>query len=260
MKTMAIVGACVASGLIATARQSASEPGDVPVGTWTGTGRISAPNIRNPVPAPHNLVVQRLADPHWRWRGGPKEILTIGVRGRGAGGAYEVSRVEYRGKTLSYSYTRPAGDVTCSLVRQDDERFEGDCVGAGFNAHVILTQPAPVVVEASAGTVQGFALGRWIGTRVTPEGANSQPASMLLTTPPNSKEMLQATFTLPAGTFDARNLQVDGGTIAFQFGTGAGSCKLARQADGRLEGNCTNPAGAPLVVTLTPPPQAAPRP
>ena len=264
MKTTAIVCACVASGVLAAAQQSASDSEQIPVGTWQGTGRISGPNIRNPMPFPHNLFVQKLTDPHWRWRGGPKEVLSVAVRGRGAGaaggpaGSLDVARVEYRGSTLTYSYARPQGDVTCNLTRQSEDRFEGSCAGAGFSAEVVLTQPAVETGAVSTGTLQGFALGRWTGTRMTPEGTSPLPASLLLSTIPAAPTVLQAAFTLPAGTFDARNLVVAGDAISFQFGTGAGECKLMRQANGQLEGSCTNPAGNMLIVSLTPPPPAPP--
>ncbi len=262
LKTVAIVGACVASAWVGAAQEQASQAPELPLGTWTGTGRLTGPNIRNPMPAPHNLVVQKIEDPHWRWRGGSKEMLMVSVRGRGAGalggpqGAIDVGRIEYRGDALSYFYTRPTGEVACNLTRQEGTRFEGACKGNGFNAQVVLNQPEP---EAPAGMAQGFALGRWMGTGTSPEGTNQQPMTLRLSTAPGAGETLQVSLVLPFGAFEARDLRTEGGELSFAFGGGnfAGSCKLTRQPDGKLEGTCTVQGGQ-LIVTFAPPTPAAP--
>ena len=262
---MAVVAACVASAWIGAAQEASPTGTQLTLGTWTGTGRVTGPNVRNPMPAPHNLVVQRVEDPHWRWRGGPKEMLMISVRGRGAGaaggaqGAIDVGRIDYRGDTLSYIYTRPTGEVTCNLARKEGARFEGACSGSGFNAQVVLNEPAPQPSTTATGMAKGFVLGLWTGTRMTPEGTNPLPSSLLLSTPPGNPDAVSGAFTLPAGTFDARSLRLEGDTISFDYGAGAGSCKFARLPDGKLDGTCTNPGGAQLIVTLTPP-TPAPRP
>jgi hypothetical protein len=263
-KTLAITAACVVSAIVAAAQEPPQAPAgsEIPLGTWSGTGRLSGPNIRNPMPAPHNLVVQKIEDPHWRWRGGSKEMVMVSVRGRGAGAGgpagpgIDVGRIEYRGETLSYVYSRPTGEVTCNLARKEGARFEGACSGSGFNAQVVLNQPEP---EMATGMAQGFALGRWTGTVTSPEGTNQQAVTLRLSAGPGPGESLQASLVLQFGAFDARDLRTDGGGLSFAFGGGnfAGNCKLARQPDGKLEGTCTAQGGQ-LIMTLAPPNAAAP--
>jgi hypothetical protein len=189
-------------------------------------------------------------------------MLMVSVRGRGAGamggpqGGIDVGRIEYRGDTLSYIYSRPTGEVTCNLTRQEGTRFEGACTGNGFNSQVVLNQPEP---DVPTGMAQGFALGRWTGTVTSPEGTNQQPVTLQLSTAPGPGETLQASLVLQFGAFDARDLRTDGGGLSFAFGGGnfAGNCKLARQPDGKLEGTCTAQGGQ-LIMTLAPPNPAAP--
>jgi len=115
---------------------------DLAVGTWTGTMRNAPP--RNPQPRPAGLIVKKGLDPHWRWRGGAKELLGVTFRWQQA--TAEASNVLFAEGRLSYSFTPPEqdGTVTCDLKRQTDGSYGGECKGADWGVRLIsLSPPEP---------------------------------------------------------------------------------------------------------------------
>jgi hypothetical protein len=119
---------------------------DLAVGTWTGAVRNTPP--RNPQPRPVSLIVKKSADPHWRWRGGAKELLGVVFRVQNA--PSEVSAVTFGEGRLSYSFTPPEQDATvlCDLKRQIDGNYEGECKGADWGVRLItLSPPEPEPVK-----------------------------------------------------------------------------------------------------------------
>ena len=112
---------------------------DLAVGTWTGTVRNTPP--RNPQPRPVSLIVKKSADPHWRWRGGAKELMGIVFRVQQA--PSEVSEVTFGDGRLAYSFVPPEQDqsVLCTLKRQIDGSYEGDCKGADWGVRLITLSP-----------------------------------------------------------------------------------------------------------------------
>lgn len=119
---------------------------DLTVGTWTGTVRNTPP--RNPQPRPVSLIVKKGPDPHWRWRGGAKELVGVAFRVQNA--AAEVSEARFGEGLLSYSFTPPEqdGSVRCDLKRQIDGNYEGECKGADWGVRLItLSPPEPEPVK-----------------------------------------------------------------------------------------------------------------
>jgi hypothetical protein len=114
---------------------------------WTGSVR-NAPTRRNPNPNPQvrpvSVGTRKMADPHWRWRGGEKE-LTIRTFTL-ANQSFPLNAFGLSGDTLSMSYSRPGpGDeVKCELARQPEGLFRGRCeAGNGnFTVFIELTPPA----------------------------------------------------------------------------------------------------------------------
>ena len=121
---------------------------------WTGTLR-NAPTPRNqtpnPNPRPVTLSTRKMPDPHWRWRGGEKEIdvRMFALPNQ----VLTVSELELAGDRLTFSATRPGpGDeITCNLTRQGDGRFEGRCQapGGNFNQLIELVPPGAAAAPAS---------------------------------------------------------------------------------------------------------------
>ena len=113
---------------------------------WLGTVR-NAPTPRNPDPPPNprpaGIATRKIPDPHWRWRGGEKE-LTVRMFTL-ANQTYPVNGFELAGDRLTYSFSRPGpGDeVTCSLQRQPDGQFRGRCQAdtGNFVQLIELTPP-----------------------------------------------------------------------------------------------------------------------
>ena len=97
---------------------------------WSGTVR-NAPTPRNPDPPPNPrpavVATRKVPDPHWRWRGGDKE-LTVRMFTM-ANQSFPVNGFELAGDRLTFSISRPGpGDeVTCTLQRQADGLFRGRC-------------------------------------------------------------------------------------------------------------------------------------
>jgi hypothetical protein len=97
---------------------------------WTGTIR-NAPTPRNPNPNPNirqvTVGTRKMPDPHWRWRGGEKELTfrTFNLPNQ----SFQLNGFELAGDRLTYSYTQPGpGDeVTCALTRQPQGQFAGVC-------------------------------------------------------------------------------------------------------------------------------------
>jgi hypothetical protein len=113
---------------------------------WMGEIR-NAPTQRNPTPNPNprqvTVTTRQVPDPHWRWRGGEKEIT---VRRFGFNNnSFELDAFELADDRLAYSYSRPGpGDeVRCELTRQPGGDFAGMCrAGAGnFTVFITLTPP-----------------------------------------------------------------------------------------------------------------------
>lgn len=111
---------------------------ELKVGTWSGTVTQGNQN-RNTRPA--SLEVKMVPDPHWRWRAGPKELLSVTFVTQG--GSYELSDIRLEGGTLAYSFTFPlrGEKVNCELKRQADGSYEGDCAGGSYRRRVALTPP-----------------------------------------------------------------------------------------------------------------------
>ncbi len=112
---------------------------EVPLGAWSGS--VSNPGSQNRGPQPASLDLKKVPDPHWRWRGGPRDVLTgIFVAGQAK---FELSTIHFDGDTLAYAFTNDERDgrVQCELKRQMDGSYEGDCSGAGFRRHVLLRPP-----------------------------------------------------------------------------------------------------------------------
>ena len=115
---------------------------------WTGTIR-NAPSPRNPNPNPNvrqvTIGTRKMPDPHWRWRGGEKELTfrTFNLPNQ----SFQLNGFDLAGDRLSYSYTLPGpGDeVTCALSRQPEGQFAGVCRrDAGTILFLVeLTPPAP---------------------------------------------------------------------------------------------------------------------
>jgi hypothetical protein len=112
---------------------------------WTGTLR-NAPTPRNPSPNPNprpvTLSLRKMADPHWRWRGGDKEIdvRMFALPNQ----SLTLSAFDQVGDQLSFSATRPNGtDMTCNLTRQDSGRFEGRCGQGGGTPNQLLELVPP---------------------------------------------------------------------------------------------------------------------
>ncbi|MGQ0735666.1 MAG: hypothetical protein ACT4QD_18685 [Acidobacteriota bacterium] len=120
--------------------QAPGQAPQVPLGTWLGTVRqINNPNNRNSRPA--SLEVKKVPDPHWRWRSGEAEILSVTFRAQQD--AFEVSTVTLDLRTFSFSFTHPEqGErIQCALAEQADGSYEGACTGAGFERQVTLRPP-----------------------------------------------------------------------------------------------------------------------
>ena len=109
------------------------------VGTWTGTVRNPPP--RNPQPRPASLVITKGPDPHWRWRGGSKELLGVAFRWQQS--SAEVGEVQFAEGRLSFLFTPSEGNgsVTCELKRQKDGSYEGECKGGDFGVRLITLSP-----------------------------------------------------------------------------------------------------------------------
>lgn len=112
---------------------------------WNGTIR-NAPTPRNqtpnPNPRPVSLSTRKMPDPHWRWRGGDKEIdvRMFALPNQ----SMVVTAFDQLGDRLAFSLTLGNGtDVTCTLSRQSDGRFDGRCQGSGggFNQLIELMPP-----------------------------------------------------------------------------------------------------------------------
>lgn len=113
--------------------------------TWSGTVR-NAPTQRNPNPNPNlrtvTLATRQVPDPHWRWRGGPKELTvrTFNLPNQ----SFPLNAFTLEDDQLSYSYSRPAGDeISCALVRQPEGAFAGRCQSnvGGFSVLIQLKPP-----------------------------------------------------------------------------------------------------------------------
>lgn len=98
--------------------------------TWTGTVR-NAPSQRNPNPNPNirqvTIGMRKMPDPHWRWRGGAKELTfrTFNLPNQ----SFPLNEFDVADDRLRYSYSQPGpgGEVTCTLARQPEGPFAGVC-------------------------------------------------------------------------------------------------------------------------------------
>lgn len=114
----------------------------LPVGTWPGTVRNLSAAQRNQQARPAALTVAKVKDPHVRWRGGSGEMTTVNLRLQQQ--TFEVGAFEFTDSRLVLSFTHPEfGEmVTCTLLKQKDSSYEGDCLGP-FSRRVMLTPPPP---------------------------------------------------------------------------------------------------------------------
>ncbi len=111
-------------------------------GTWSGTLR----GIGNRGPQDLIFEVKRIPDPHARWRSGTGEVLSVTLlpqQGRGSRrGPMPLSDVRLQGETLSYRVTILKLD--CSLMRQADGNFAGECVNEEDEGQILqLTMIRP---------------------------------------------------------------------------------------------------------------------
>jgi len=117
---------------------------------WTGTAR-NAPTRRTPNPNPTPrlvaLGVRKVADPHWRWRGGEKDMtVRTFIQGNQS---LPLNFFELTDDRLTFSYSRPGpGDeVQCLLARQPGGVFSGVCEAGNGN----LTQLIELTPPGTAG-------------------------------------------------------------------------------------------------------------
>lgn len=118
---------------------SALQGQELQEGTWSGTW-VRMDRNNNPQGQGVSLEVKKVTDPHWRWRPGGGELLSVTFvvpQGRS-----QVSGLRLESGTLSYSFRRPVDDQTteCRLALRTDGTYEGDCVGPQ-RFHVTLTPP-----------------------------------------------------------------------------------------------------------------------
>ena len=119
-------------------------------GTWTGTATRFNQRQNQVQSQPASLEVKRVPDPHWRWRPGGGELLSVkfvvqlGNRAQPA----QVSGFRLENGTLTYSYQQDDAEVSCRLNVRKDGAYEGDCVvvgvggaGKGGWGHLTLTPP-----------------------------------------------------------------------------------------------------------------------
>jgi hypothetical protein len=122
----------------------------VEANNWTGTIR-NAPTPRNPDPNPLprsvSLGFKKVPAPHWRWRGGDKEIevrtFTFPQ------GTFEVTAFEHEGNRLAFTVTRPNGDTSCKLTGEPDGVYRGTCVVGANNSLIIDLKPPEAQNPAS---------------------------------------------------------------------------------------------------------------
>ncbi len=96
-------------------------------GTWSGTLTGLGGGGRGPQDV--IFEVTRIPDPHARWRSGTGEILSVTLLPEGRGrrrGPMPLSDVRLQGETLSYRVT--ILQLDCSLTRQADGNFAGECI------------------------------------------------------------------------------------------------------------------------------------
>ena len=119
---------------------------DLREGEWSGTIRNTPPRNANPRPA--SLIVEKGPDPHWRWRGGANEIVTITFTA--AQLTAEVAEIRLADGRLTYSFDVPDGtedDGSCELSAQPDGRYEGQCQQIFNGVLITLTPPDEVSGE-----------------------------------------------------------------------------------------------------------------
>ncbi len=99
-------------------------------GTWSGTLTGLGGGGRGPQDV--IFEVKRIPDPHARWRSGTGEVLSVALLPQGrltrlrGPGPMPLSDVRLKGETLSYRVT--ILQLDCSLMRQADGNFAGECV------------------------------------------------------------------------------------------------------------------------------------
>ncbi len=112
---------------------------------WSGSVR-NAPNPQNPNANPNvrpaTVAIRKIPDPHWRWRGGSKDLpmRVFNLQNQ----PIPVNSFALDNDQLTFEYTRtPQEDqVKCSLARQTDGQFAGVCRASGnFSLLITLTPP-----------------------------------------------------------------------------------------------------------------------
>ena len=111
---------------------------DLQVGNWSGT-MMGVGQNRNSRPA--SLEVKLIPDPHWLWRGGPRDMRSVVLVT--AQGSYDVGTASLDTDTLSFTFTERLHEdrVRCELKKQTDGSYEGGCSGGNFNQRLILRPP-----------------------------------------------------------------------------------------------------------------------
>lgn len=135
--SLAVAALALACIVVVRAQQA-----QLPIGVWAGTVRNLAAAERNQQARPASLTVARVKDPHALWRGGTGEMVTVNLRLQQQ--TYEVGVGEFTDNRLVLSFTQPefGEPVTCTLLKQKDGSYEGDCVGP-LQRRVMLTPPPP---------------------------------------------------------------------------------------------------------------------
>ena len=133
-----VLAVLVAASTVALGAQQTQ----LPLGTWPGTVRNLSAAPRNQQARPAALTVAKVGDPHVLWRGGAGEMITVNLRLQQQ--TFEVGALEFTESRLVLSFTPPefGETVTCTLLKQKDSSYEGDCVGA-MSRRVMLTAPPP---------------------------------------------------------------------------------------------------------------------
>lgn len=108
---------------------------DLPEGVWSGTLVQNA----NRGPREVTYEVQRVPDPHRRWRTSG-DVLTIMFIPPGSGLPQPVSEIKLGDDTLSFRI--PGFEGLCLLSRRDDGGFEGKCGDAPLRGVITMTPPS----------------------------------------------------------------------------------------------------------------------